>query len=232
MIKKFLVNRLPFLGNYKRLLFAMKDSFFVRETYSQHQEDLFIYEFLKRYNLAKSIYVDIGANHPTDISNTYLLYKNGFTGVVIEPNQELIRLFKLFRKKDIALCIGCSDKTGIMPFYVSKTPVLSTFQQEREVDINTHQVYYVPIMKLDDALSNIPFEFINLLSIDVEGINYEVLLGAQKTIEKSLLICIEYDKAEEKEKYVEVLGSYFELIKEFGCNLLFVNTVLSQKFKK
>jgi hypothetical protein len=75
MLQKLIANYFPALGKYKRYSVAYFHSFLpTKKTYSQHKEDLFILETLKLYKLDESLYVDIGANHPTDISNTYLLY--------------------------------------------------------------------------------------------------------------------------------------------------------------
>ena len=60
---------------------------FIPRSYSQLGEDLVILNHLER--LGKNIkspgfYVDIGAFHPLDGSNTYKLYRNGSSGVVID----------------------------------------------------------------------------------------------------------------------------------------------------
>lgn len=226
MIKKFIVNNLTFLGQYKRFGVALKDCYSAKKaSYSQHKEDAYIWEILSKYDLTDSIYTDVGANHPTDISNTYLLYRNGLNGVVIEPNPELVNLFLRFRPKDITLAIGCGNQTAISKFNISKTPVMSSFSERTEN--NTYKSVYVPVMKLDQALENIEYEYIHLLSIDVEGINLEVLKGAEKTLAKSLLLCIEFDNQQDKIDYSQLLGNKFTLLKEFGCNMLYINNSLN-----
>jgi FkbM family methyltransferase len=232
MIRNFLVENFPSLGRYKRLGKAWYDH--VRPgktTYSQHREDLFIWNFLRQYDLKGSLYVDVGANHPSDISNTYLLYRHGLNGVVIEPNLELIKLFRRFRKRDIALSVGCSDINTVLPFHISKTPVLSSFTAERE-NARTAKTMYLPVMQLDLALTHIPLEFISLLSIDVEGLNLEVLRGAGETVKKALLICLEFDTEQDKQEYLSILGPDFGPVGEFGCNLILVNHPLEVRIPK
>ncbi len=225
MLKKIIVRFFPSLGKYKRFLIALVNNALpVKETYSQHREDIFLWEFIAKYNLTDSVYVDIGANHPTDISNTYLLYRKGLKGIVIEPNNELIDLFRTFRRRDIPLAIGCGNSGTIAEFHISKTPVLSSFQSNRET--NNYKSLFVPILPLDSVMENMNYTFISLLSIDVEGFNYEVLKGATQTIKRSLLICIEFDTEDDKEKFTELLGSDFELLKTFGCNLVYRNLQL------
>jgi FkbM family methyltransferase len=225
--KSLLVNNFPILGQYKRWFKGAIDHLGqTKQTYAQSQEDVFISEFLSAYNLKDSIYIDVGANHPTDISNTYLLYRQGYHGIIIEPNEELIKLFRRFRKRDILLMLGCSNKCGVVKFNISKTPVISSFDDNRE-DMNIWKRVFIPVMPLDNAISEIPFSFVNLLSIDVEGLNFEVLDGARATLKKTLLICIEFDTKDDAEKYDSVLLPDFQLVSTIGCNLFYANLHLT-----
>jgi FkbM family methyltransferase len=155
------------------------------------------------------------------------LYRKGYRGIVIEPNQELIGLFRKFRPGDIALPIGCGNVNTVLPFHISKTPVLSTFMDSR--DANIYKTMYIPVMRLDDAVRDIQFDFVSLLSIDVEGLNYEVMEGGWETINKALLLCLEYDHEDDREKFSDFLGKNFELYQDIGCNLIFVNKALSRR---
>lgn len=231
MLKKYFVEHLPFLGKYKRYWVALYNSLLpAKSSYSQHQEDIVFWEILKDYNHSDSIFIDVGANHPTDISNTYLLYRKGLKGIIIEPNEELVSLFRKFRKRDTPLMIGCSNEVAVLSFNISKTPVVSSFSNEREV--NTYRTVYLPVLPLDTVLQNIQYGFISLLSIDVEGLNYQVLQGAQKTLDRVLLLCVEYDTEEEKKQIEQLLGARFELKGDIGCNLLYLNKELQHKYKK
>jgi FkbM family methyltransferase len=229
MARKWIANYFPMLGKYKRYAIALFHSFQpMRKSYSQHQEDVFVLETLMKYNLARSLYVDTGANHPTDISNTYLLYRSGMKGVVIEPNPELIALFHRFRKRDIALMIGCGSRPALSKFNISKTPVVSSFIAAREA--NFYKSIHVPVLPLDIALLNIDYEYISFLSIDVEGLNVQVLQGASEILKKTLLLCLEYDSDQEKKEFASILGDNFVLINEFGCNLIYMNSQLSNQY--
>ncbi|GHN02876.1 hypothetical protein WSM22_43650 [Cytophagales bacterium WSM2-2] len=231
MLKKTIANHLPFLGKFKRKAVAFMDSVMpARASYSQYKEDIFIWNTLRNHVLDGSIYVDVGANHPTDISNTFLLYRNGLSGVVIEPNSELIGLFRAYRKRDTTLTIGCSNEPSVLKFFISKTPVISSFSNNR--GINLYKTQYIPVMPLDFALASMEFSFISLLSIDVEGLTDKVLEGARLTLKKSLIVCLEYDSEEEKESFNKLLAQDFDLLKIFNCNMIFLSKELSIKFLK
>lgn len=231
MIKKFLAENFPVLRKYTRLFNAVYNHAKpVKKTYSSHGEDLVIQEILQSYDLKGSIYVDVGANHPAVLSNSYLLYRKGFHGIVVEPNEELAGLLKRFRPKDIVLAIGCGKENSILPFHISKEHVLSTFSETRMQ--NVAKTLYLPIMRLDDAIKHLEFDFINLLSIDVEGLNFEVLQGAKNTLDRSLLLCVEIDKPGDHVRFSELLGPRFEFVREIGFNVMFVNKDLKNRFQK
>ena len=76
--------------SYKNKVEAMVYAIRQRDSYSQHGEDKLVRQLLEKLNLKDLLYVDIGANHPIKISNTYLLYRNGMRGIVIEPNRDFL----------------------------------------------------------------------------------------------------------------------------------------------
>jgi FkbM family methyltransferase len=221
-----LSKRIPQLGILRRYIKAcLTDLLPVKKSYSQYGEDVHITDLINKINpdRQKDIYIDIGANHPMDLSNTYLFYRKGYRGVVIEPNRELINLFRIFRKRDIAINIGCSEKSTVARFTISKTPVLSSFN---EVD-NAWKTEYVPLLPLDDILQNIQFSRIFLLSIDVEGLSIDVLKSAIKTLEKTIIVIVEYNN-EMEHNYVKdfLTQNNFSIIKYCGdCNLIAINNI-------
>ena len=56
--------------------------FFPKKTYSMIGEDLFVDWFFKKKKIG--FYVDVGCYHPLQLSNTYLLYKRGWSGINID----------------------------------------------------------------------------------------------------------------------------------------------------
>jgi FkbM family methyltransferase len=223
-LKATIAKNFPFLGKYKRFLKALKDTMSSKKAYAQHGEDVFFEDYINKnkIDVSKFEYIDVGANHPTDISNTYLLYRKGMRGIIIEPNNELIKLFNLFRKQDKTLEIGVSNTNTVLKFFISKTPVISSFKQEW-MNSEVMKSCYVPILTLDNAVEHVIEKPVFLLSIDVEGLNKEVLEGATSTIAKCLLLCLEYDDDVQKEQFIKMVGNDFELLTTLSCNLIFEN---------
>jgi hypothetical protein len=58
------------------------------------------------------------------------MYRNGFSGMIIEPNQSLLRLHRIFRKRDMQLGMGCGDDAGLLKFQHATSHVLSGFQND------------------------------------------------------------------------------------------------------
>jgi FkbM family methyltransferase len=226
-LKTFIVTNLPSLGKYKRAFVALRDTYIRKQTYSQHGEDVFLERYVKEQTIdvKRYLYIDVGANHPTEISNTYLLYGLGMRGVIIEPNRELVRLFHWFRREDRALEIGVSNENSVHEFHISKTPVISSFRKNW-MSGEIAKTIYVPMLTLDNAVGALLDKPIFLLSIDVEGLNLEVLEGANATVRKSRLLCIEYDEPTQIGQIQDRLGSDFTIIGRFGCNLIFENRAL------
>jgi len=228
-IKSFIVKFFPSLGPYKRFVKATYDACMPATTYSQHGEDLQIYDLLSKNNLLKGIYMDVGANHPTSISNTYLFYRKGCQGVSIEPNSELAQLHRWFRRRDKVIEIGIGSQAGIFEFSISKTPVLSSFKKIEGQGL--WKTIYVPVLTLDDVTDFAKPERIFLLNVDTEGLNYQVIQGATKTLELTDLLCIEVDDNENEALITQHLTTKheFQRIKKLGCNILFANKSVAGK---
>ena len=85
-------------------------------------EDLFINNFFKH---KIGLYVDVGAYHPLELSNTYLLHKRKWEGINIDINSLSIEYFDFLRPNDINLNLGVAKKnsTKIIYFQKEKSPL-------------------------------------------------------------------------------------------------------------
>ncbi len=226
-IHEYLAQVFPALGRLKRFLLALLAQHSkIQESYSQNREDRIAIEILLKKGLNRPIfYVDVGANHPSKLSNTYLMYRQGSSGITIEPNEELIKLHHLVRPKDIQLNVGCGAVTGIQNFYYSKTPVLSSFAKS-EVD----QVWMsrrLPIFTLDKICHDLNITYIDFLTIDVEGLDLQVIQGSESVLELTYLVCIEANTIEAESQIIKFMEKKnFEFFKKNKWNLFFINQKL------
>lgn len=174
-----------FLHRVARLISpAHPDQLWGNVTYAQHGEDLVLLNIFRQLGIAKPCYLDIGAHHPQIISNTALLYERGCRGVNVEANPNLIEAFLALRPEDVTLNVAVGPIAGEMDFYfiddysgrntcdvrvaqefVSKHPKFS-IQGKARVPVETVNNIYEKYFKPND---------IDLLSIDVEGLDIEIL---------------------------------------------------------
>jgi hypothetical protein len=78
------VSRYRLLGNARRLVRAFVLHVLPRKkTYASDGEDYILLELLASYDLGQAVYVDVGANDPVFMSNTYLFYRHGITVSVL-----------------------------------------------------------------------------------------------------------------------------------------------------
>ena len=131
----------------------------------------------------KGFYVDVGAHHPFLSSNTYLLYKRGWSGINVDPNSESVRALRWFRSRDINLCMGVGAERAKKAYYRFSHTGVNTFSREMMEKkrkepwitfLGEEKVDVAPLGEILDA--HVPEGTrIDLLDVDVEGLDYEVL---------------------------------------------------------
>ena len=162
-----------------------------RKTFSQFKEDLFIADFFANQNIGK--YVDLGAYHPMRLSNTYLLYKKGWTGTNVDLNPISIDLFEIARKKDKNICSLISDQDNIL--------VDAYFDHEWSAanSIIANERLTIKKKMKTNIFNNIIKHDFDFLNIDLEGHDYNVLRTIDFKKFNPKLICIEILKGHNKD---------------------------------
>lgn len=166
-----------------------------RVYYSQGGEDVHILTLLG--DKANGFYLDIGCNDPIHYSNTFKMYTLGWTGILVDGNPKLIRKARKVRKKDICVNALVSNESGEMDFYVSGSHLISSVDPVHAASY-THlegrtEKIRMSAMTIDQIIDQyLPAgKAIDLLSIDVEGHDFEVLQSITLTKHRPGLIVIE-----------------------------------------
>lgn len=154
---------------------------YARKSYSQEGEDLVLGRMFP--GITRGFYVDVGAHHPRRFSNTYAFYKKGWSGINIEPNPDVVSLFKLERARDRNLQLGVSDAADILRYYVFDEPALNTFDRSlmqwriANTPYKVVKTIEIAVEPLADILRRElpPRQSIDFMSIDVEGKDFAVL---------------------------------------------------------
>lgn len=174
---------------------------FRKVSYSQCGEDLIV-DFLFTWILGikNPSYVDIGAHHPYSLSNTYLFYKRGITGVNIEPDPVLFSTLTKKRPKDININkgIGVNAKNEIADFYLMSSRALNTFSREeaeritKKGNIKIEKIQQIELININDVLSKYYADKeLDFLTIDVEGLELEILKSFDFEKCKPKVLCVE-----------------------------------------
>lgn len=171
-------------------------------SYSQFGEDAILNTIFRKQN--KGFYVDVGAYHPTHFSNTYALYKRGWSGVVIDPNSMFKPLFSILRPRDkfVSAAIG----EGIGHYYEYSNPLYNSLDRDVSNDRvrlqKKTEISLVPLREIVKA------ESIDVLSIDAEGYDLTVLKTHDWTVRPTIIV-IEGDEpsAYMKEKGYSLIAS-------------------------
>ena len=215
-----LAGAFPFLVLTKRYLMAAKDAWLpLKQRYSQYGEDIYVEKLLCGIEKGSCIYIDVGANQPSQISNTYLFYRKGFHGILIEPNSDLSRLCRRFRKHDAFLSVGAAENAGVAEFRIGESSVKAGFLE----DVKAKRTSWVPLLPVDTIWEVVGKRTpVFLFSIDTEGFDLNVLLGAKETLQHTA--CVVVEAKEDYREISELLVSLnFEKTCEKRCNTIWIN---------
>jgi FkbM family methyltransferase len=209
------------------------------ESYSQCGED-FALRWLF-HNVANGFYVDIGAFHPKRFSNTYYFYKQGWSGINVDPTPGVIELFRKVRPKDINLACAVARTSGEMKLYVNAndgevntlSPSFSAIQEQwgrsysSEIVVKTRTLAEI----LDTYKPN--DRRVDFLSVDVEGLDLDVLESNnwekyQPSVILSEDISLDnYECLEESEMWRFLHAKGYRLVAKCVHTLVFVHTSYS-----
>jgi len=181
---------------YQRLVLRLFRKLFHRENlrpaYAQFGEDQVLDELVGTQS--HGFYVDVGAHHPHRLSNTHLLYLRGWWGINIDPNRAAIDAFETERPSDVNLCCAVGTANGTARLYAYDESALNTLSDARAavVGLPAHEID-VPVRTLNDILTEHlpPRQTIDLLSIDVEGLDLAILESLDFERYRPRLICVE-----------------------------------------
>lgn len=152
---------------------------FIKIHYSQFGEDVILKELL-REDIKNGFYVDVGCYHPKKYSNTHILNKWGWQGINIDMEEDKISLFNMVRPRDHNVLCAVSDRKEKVTLYKdSKFGLGSTIDAQAGGQGKTDFLDTIDLRSytLNEIIENSPFKDrqIDVLSIDVEGMDYKVL---------------------------------------------------------
>lgn len=195
-------------------------------SYALFGEDAIVLGISQRYKVPVRHYIDIGANNPILGNASYLFYMRNATGYLIEPNVELCKNLETERPKDKVLNAGIAGNNNkdkeCLYYCIHDFHTRSTFVKEK-ADIYIQQGYDVEeqtIKLLDlDTIMEMDNNDIQYISIDVEGMEYEIIEGYH--FDRHNVAFWNIEKGDDRVKRIMLSNSY-ELAAETPSNWIFV----------
>ncbi len=180
--------------NFNKIINSKK---IINTSHSQCGEDLIIRFVFNALGISKPSYIDIGAYDAYKFSNTAIFYEQGSRGINIEPNPNLLKSFLKNRNKDINLNFGVAASSGFLDFYIMSALTLSTFS-DKELEnyvangYSIEEVIKVPVMTISEIIEKYHHnKFPDFLSLDVEGLDLEILKSIDYRNSSPIVICVE-----------------------------------------
>tara|TARA_B100000963_G_C22594805_1_gene657308 strand:- start:38 stop:751 length:714 start_codon:yes stop_codon:yes gene_type:complete len=221
-IYRFIKKFLP--AKFNTLIWDVYLSLLKHKSYSQYGEDLIIDSFFQHHVPIKNgNYLDIGCYHPVGISNTYVLHKKGWQGLVIDIDDYKLELFKRRRGKNVEVlkaAISSEDSLSKVPIYKFNQPfspydtlsedMAKTRSKAINIDYTTEEVNQISINSL---LNKKHFDLIN---IDVEGLDELIVNSIDfNKYQPTMIVYESFDPLS--------ISKTKELLNDNGYTLLFIS---------
>ena len=160
---------------------------------SEHGEEWIIRDFFQ--DRRDGFFLDVGANHYRDFSNTYFLEQNlGWKGIAVEPLTEFAADYATHRPNTRFRAFFVSDVSNEQAkLYVQKGQSLvssadKSFNERWGDDVTAIDV---PTITLNDLLDHEGVERVDFLTMDIELWEPKALAGFDITRFQPALVCIE-----------------------------------------
>lgn len=199
----------------------------VQFSFSAYGEDRIMDAWLKLKGIPSSDirYLDVGAAYPVFLSNTYAFYRCGGSGILVEPDPVQAAHLRRIRPHDQVVEAGAALSAGHAELIQMSSPVFNTFntkaankvveQSKTWMPDQVQQIksrVSVPMRTISDLLESFfDNKPLHILSLDVEGMDFELLMAMDLERFRPTLICTEIGAP---------LEEYSQFLQPFGYNFV------------
>ena len=167
-----------------------------RLCYTRNFEDVMLQRVFA--DVAQGTYVDVGASAPVWDSNTYALYRKGWRGLAIEPLDYGV-MWQRERPDDVWVQAAAGQAEGELTLHVygqaqqisTASPQMQALWAQRQIQPDAQRT--VPVHRLSTLWDRhlAVGRDVHVLSVDVEGMERQVLLGLDWTRHRPWLVLME-----------------------------------------
>lgn len=196
-------------------------------TYAHHGEDLAVLDFFRG---RPGFFVEAGANHPIESSQTWLLEQHGWRGILIEPNPRMAELCRRLRPRSRVFECALVEPNGPTSVRM-QFPGAALSELARVVDdpgshpsdatvpsVSPDGLSFVcPARHLNGVLEEAALERIDFFSIDLEGYEAAALKGFDWARWHPRLLSVE-DHCEHLQTWNRVRASGYRFLRRIGDN--------------
>lgn len=181
-----------------------------------------VFEFFAQKS--DGFFVDVGANEPQNMSQTWLLESKGWNGILVEPLPHLAAKLRRERPRSKVVQAACGPPNH------PKMVELHEGECHMHSGLNRHAVdaqeryiavHEVPMLALDEILEEAGNPRLDFVSIDVEGMELEVLLGFDLARHSPRLLFVE-DHLFHLRTHRHLRDAGYRLVKRTGLNNWYV----------
>jgi FkbM family methyltransferase len=151
-------------------------------SYAQNQEDVVLSRLVE--HVPVGTYVDVGAGHPIQENVTFALYQRGWRGVNIEPMQREAKMYASERPEDTTLTVAAGAVSGRIVLFEAPLENRGATTSDPELVDRYRQAgqafssFSVEVRPLSSTLGDLGLGEVHVLKIDVEGMEGDVIAGA------------------------------------------------------
>jgi FkbM family methyltransferase len=171
-------------------------------------------------------FVEVGTNHPTEGSLTWMLEQKGWRGILIEPQERLFRLIEKLRPRSRGFRVACSspESTGESELHIPEMSLdgfATLVPHVDDLEVRYVRTERVPVATLDSVLAEPNPPQLDLVIIDTEGTELDVLRGFTLEKHRPGLVLIE-DKGHSLDKHRHLRAHGYRLFRRTELNNWYV----------
>ena len=173
-------------------------------------------------------FLDVGAWHPTEKSNTRALFDRGWDGVMVEPSPvpfaNLVQEYGPVPRRVTLINKAAGLQPGTLHFWITDDAVSTSdpaIYKKWKVAAKYVGELDVPVITLEQLYDNYgPFNFV---SLDTEGTSVALFKRLMEMGQRPRCICLEYDELL-REARARAEASGYNIVQQNGTNIVMVHS--------